>query len=159
MNSYKHDLTSFQLDFDLFLMNFHKCGRREGNDLHWTWGGAHIIVNFRRKLSQKLAKTHWNIGKIEFRGAYRLVWAQIWPLISFGNCWKWMIIIEQKHWYDSLVRSPCCYFRLSTSLAVLAEHGWLNQLGSEQVPYNCGRQTGWAGLAGQSWRANKYSPY
>ena len=67
---------------------------------------------------------------------------------------KRLIFIEQKHCYDSLVPSPCCYFRLSTSLAVSAARGRRWTLGREQVPPNCRRpvQAVWAG---QCWNPTK----
>ena len=93
-------------------------------------------------MPQKCAKLHRFLIQIVIRRSYRLIWAQKWLLISFGNVCKWTIIVEQKHWYDSLVPSPCCYFRLSTPPADLAWLGRTLSCGREQVCWDCRRQTG-----------------
>lgn len=125
-----------------FSLHFFECRRREGNDLHWTWGGAHITETLKCEFTLKLLTkaTFWYFKM--FLRSYRFVWTNFGPKISWRYQSNKANSSGQKHWYDSLVPSPCCYFRLSTPPADLAWLGRTLSCGREQVCWDCRRQTG-----------------
>ena len=95
-----------------FSLHFFECRRREGNDLHWTWGGAHITETLKSKIPLKLLTLRILKCSKGFLRPYRFVWASKRPGISSRYQSKVTILADKNtdttHWFPRHVATFGC---------------------------------------------------